>query len=77
MCGWGSHLFVAQVSQVKGDPGQLVALTDVEHRDGVTSIQQLLHQVSTQKTGPSDHSAPFVTLFELESLFTHLKQANM
>lgn len=56
--GWGTHLFVAQVSQVEGEPGQLVALTDVEHRDGVTSTHQLLHQVSAQKSRASDHSAP-------------------
>lgn len=60
--GDGPHLLVAQVSQVEGDPGQLEALTDIEHRDGVASIQQLLHQVSAQKSGPSDHSAPFITL---------------
>lgn len=62
LCGWGAHLLVAQVSQVEGDPGQLVALADVEHRDGVTSIHQLLHQVSAQKSRASDHGAPFVTL---------------
>lgn len=62
VCVWGPHLFVAQIPQVEGDPGQLVALTDVEHRHGVASIQQLLHQVSAQEPGPSDHSAPFITL---------------
>lgn len=60
--GEGPHLLIAQVSQVEGDPGQLEALTDIEHRDGIASIQQLLHQVSAQKPGPSDHSAPFITL---------------
>lgn len=62
LCGRGTHLFVAQVSQVEGEPGQLVALADVEHRDGVTSIHQRLHQVSAQKSRASDHGAPFVTL---------------
>lgn len=47
---------------MEGGPWQLVALSDVEHRDGVTAIQQLLHQVSAQKTTPSDHSAPFIAL---------------
>lgn len=56
------YLFVAQVSQVEGHPRQLVALPDVEHRHGVTPIQQFLHQVSAQKTTPSDHSAPFTAL---------------
>lgn len=39
----GVYLFVAQVSQVEGDSRQLVGLPDVEHRDGVPSIQQLFH----------------------------------
>lgn len=59
---WESHLFVAEVSLVEGDTRQLVALTDVEHRHRVASIQQLLHQVSAQETRPPDDRTPFITL---------------
>lgn len=58
------HLSVAQVSLVEGDPGQLVALSDVKHTDGVASIQQLLHQVSAQEARPPDHCTPLITLQE-------------
>lgn len=58
------HLFVAQVSLVEGDAGQLVALTDVKHRNRVASVQQLLHQVSAQETGPPDDRTPFTTLYQ-------------
>lgn len=59
-----SHLLVAEVSLVEGDTGQLVALTDVEHRNRVSPIHQLLHQVSAQETGPPDDCTPFVALYD-------------
>lgn len=58
-----AHLFVAQVSLVEGDPGEFVALTDVEHRHGVASVHQLLHQVSPQEAGPPDDRAPLTALY--------------
>lgn len=57
-----SHLGVAQVSLVEGDPGQLVALADVKHRHRVASLQQLLHQVSAQEAGASDYCTTLITL---------------
>lgn len=47
---------------MEGDTRQLVALTDVKHRNRVASIQQLLHQVSAQETRPPDDRTPFVAL---------------
>lgn len=61
-----AHLFVAEVSLVEADPWQLVVLTDVEHGDRVTPVQQLLHQVSAQETRAPDNCAPFVTLNEIQ-----------
>lgn len=61
-CVWESHLFIAQVSLVKGDAGQLVALADVKHRHRVSPLHQLLRQVSAQETRAPDDGTPFVTL---------------
>lgn len=47
---------------MKGDTGQLVALTDVKHRDRVAFLQQLLHQVPAQETRAPDDRAPLVAL---------------
>lgn len=60
--GAESHLFIAQVSLVEGDTGQLVALPDVEHRHRVSPLHQLLRQVSAQETRPPDDGTTFVTL---------------
>lgn len=61
-CSPVPDLSVAQVSLVEGDPRQLVALVDVEHRNCVTSIQKFLHKVSAQETGSSDDSTAFAAL---------------
>jgi len=53
---------VAEVSLMEGDAWQLVALTDVEHRNRITPIQKLLDQVSTQETRAPDHRTPFIAL---------------
>lgn len=69
-----SHLLVAEVSLVERDTRQLVALTDVEHRNEVASIQQLLHQVSAQETRPPDDGTPFITLHDKHNSVIHILQ---
>lgn len=64
---------------MEGDTRQLVALTDVKHRNRVASIQQLLHQVSAQETRPPDDCTPFVALHHThtqEAIITRYLQAN-
>lgn len=70
-----SYLFVAEVSLVEADSRQLVALTDVKHRNRVTSIQQLLHQVSAQETGSSDDCTPFITLCHMQKVLSNSLKA--
>lgn len=60
---------------MEGDPGQLVALSDVKHRDRVASIQQLLHQVSAQETRPPDDCTPLITLHDTQEAVVHTFQA--
>lgn len=58
------HLFVAEVSLVEGDTGQLVGLTDVKNGNRIAPVQQLLHQVSAQEAGAPNDRAPLTALYD-------------
>lgn len=60
---------------MEGDTGQLVALTDVEHRNRVASIQQPLHQVSAQETRPPDDCTPLTTLYDTQEAILYIFRA--